>query len=397
VAKGDILVVPGFRAIYPYGLKKDEQLPVLHEGDTLDFLGAELFEKQTEPPARYSQGKLIQEMEKRGLGTKATRHAIIERLYEVRYAENDPVAPTCLGRAVIDALSTFAPRITTPNMTAELESEMDEIANGRTTRDAVVGHSRELLGKIMDDLIPVAAELGETLKEATAADAKVGVCKKSGHDLLVKSSAKTRGQFVGCSGWPDCDVTYPLPQGKIESVPELCPVCDTPQVKVIAFRTKPRVMCLDPACDTNYEPEVIVGTCAKCAEEGRSGDLKVLRSPRTLKRFVRCTNYDICGVSYPLPQRGAIEPTGVTCERCGSPEVVVQTGRGPWRICIDPNCPSKAEAAAKKEAKAAAAKKPPAKKAAAKKKPAAKKPAAKKAAAKKPVANKDVPGVESAE
>ena len=63
-------------------------------------------EKQTQPPARYSQGKLIQEMEKRGLGTKATRHDIIERLFERRYANNDPIEPTCLGRTVIEALSS---------------------------------------------------------------------------------------------------------------------------------------------------------------------------------------------------------------------------------------------------------------------------------------------------
>ena len=82
VAKGDVLVVPGFRRVYPFGLKKDEQLPALHEHEEVDFLGAAQTQKATEPPARYSQGKLIQEMEKRGLGTKATRHAIIERLFE---------------------------------------------------------------------------------------------------------------------------------------------------------------------------------------------------------------------------------------------------------------------------------------------------------------------------
>jgi len=350
VAKGDILVVPGFRAIYPYGLKKDEQLPALHEGDEVAFLGAELFEKQTEPPARYSQGKLIQEMEKRGLGTKATRHAIIERLEEVKYTEGDPIAPTCLGHAVIDALSAFAPRITTPNMTAELESEMDDIANGRISRKEVVDHSRELLGKVMDELIPKAADVGDTLKVATAADAKVGVCPKSGHDLLIKNSPKTKGQFVGCSGWPECDVTYPLPQGKIEAVEAACPECGTPQVRVIQFRTKPREMCLDPACPTNFEPEVIIGTCATCEADGRHGDLKTMRSARTLKRFVRCTNYETCQTSYPLPQRGEIEPTGERCEHCNAPVIVVQTGRGPWRICVDPNCPGKAEAAAKKAA-----------------------------------------------
>ena len=68
VAKGDVLAEPGFRAIYPYGLKKDEQLPALSEGSIIAFNGATCTKKQTEPPARYSQGKLVQEMEKLGLG-----------------------------------------------------------------------------------------------------------------------------------------------------------------------------------------------------------------------------------------------------------------------------------------------------------------------------------------
>ncbi len=341
VVKGDVLEIPGFRAIYPYGLKKDEQLPALSEQDEVDFLGAELTQKATQPPARYSQGKLIVEMEKRGLGTKATRHAIIERLLEVKYVVDEPPRPTKLGRAVIEALSTYAQRITTPDMTSELETEMDAIAAGGRTRTEVVAHSRELLARAMDDLLPRAAEVGEMLKVAGDGDAKVGVCPKSGHDLLVKSSAKTRGQFVGCSGWPDCDVTYPLPQGKIEAVPEACPACGTPQVKVIQFRSKPRIVCLDPACDTNHEPEVVVGVCSTCAKAGKHGDLIARRSPRTLKRFVRCANYDECQRSYPLPQRGDLAATGETCKACGAPMVIVTTNRGPWKVCIDPACPAR--------------------------------------------------------
>jgi len=218
----------------------------------------------------------------------------------------------------------------------------------------------------MDELIPKAGDVGAMLKEASADDAKVGVCPKSGHDLLVKSSAKTRGQFVGCSGWPECDVTYPLPQGKIEAVPELCPVCGTPQVKVIQFRSKPRVVCLDPACETNLEPEISVGKCKACADAGRDGELTVRKSPRTLKRFLRCTNYEQCQTSYPLPQRGEITPTGEVCESCGAPVIVVNSGRGPWRICVNPECPAKAEAAEKKPASRAkrTSSRPPAKRAA---------------------------------
>ena len=67
-------------------------------------------------------------MEKLGLGTKSTRHAIIERLYAVKYCVNDPIEPSQLGMAVCDALDKFAPHITHPEMTAELEEEMDNIA-----------------------------------------------------------------------------------------------------------------------------------------------------------------------------------------------------------------------------------------------------------------------------
>jgi DNA topoisomerase-1 len=344
IVRGDVLVTPGYRAIYPYGLKKDEQLPALEQGVDVAFLGAELLEKQTEPPARYSQATLLQEMEKRGLGTKATRHSIIERLYEVRYVEGEKIEPTCLGRAVIDALTAFAPRITTADMTAELESEMDDIANGRVTRRKVVDHSRALLGKVMDELIPKAEEVGEALKDATAEDAKVGVCPKSGHDLLIKSSPKTRGQFVGCSGWPECDVTYPLPQGKIEPVTDPCPACGTPQVTIIQFRSKPLTRCLDPNCSTNHEPTIDIGACKACEDAGKDGRLIAQRSPKSLKRFARCTNYEECKTSYPLPQRGELTATGERCASCSAPEVVVTTNRGPWRICVDPNCPTKADA-----------------------------------------------------
>lgn len=70
-ARGDVLVEPGYRSVYPYGLKKDEQMPPLTEGQTLDFWDADCAHKQTEPPARFSSGKLVQEMEAKGLGTKA--------------------------------------------------------------------------------------------------------------------------------------------------------------------------------------------------------------------------------------------------------------------------------------------------------------------------------------
>ena len=386
-ASGNVLANPGFRSIYPYGLKKDDQLPELHEGDICDVQKMDLLAKQTEPPARYSQGKLIQEMEKRGLGTKSTRASIIDTLYQRKYLKNDPCEPSQLGMAIIDALNTYAPRITTPEMTSELEDDMTKVAEGTDTQTQVVTHSRALLAGMMDGLIEHTEDLSEAIADAVTADAKIGVCPKCGRDLVVKTSAKTRGSFAGCMGWPDCDVTYPLPQGRIEALEgeaAVCPDCGAPRIKVQPFRQKAYETCINPACPTNREPDVEVGVCHACAEAGRVGKLIAHKSERTGKRFIRCTNYDDCGTSYPLPQRGKLEATGEECPDCGAPMVIVTTARGPWKLCPNMDCPGREKKAAAGRgrgtgAKAASAKKPAAKKTTTKK-PAAKKTTAKKKA-----------------
>ena len=388
-ASGNVLANPGFRSIYPYGLKKDDQLPELHEGDVCDVEKMDLLAKQTEPPARYSQGKLIQEMEKRGLGTKSTRASIIDTLYQRKYLKNDPCEPSQLGMAIIDALNTYAPRITTPEMTSELEDDMTKVAEGTDTQTQVVTHSRALLAGMMDGLIEHTEDLSEAIADAVTADAKIGVCPKCGRDLVVKTSAKTRGSFAGCMGWPDCDVTYPLPQGRIEALEgeaAVGPDCGAPRIKVQPFRQKAYETCINPACPTNREPDVEVGVCHACAEAGRTGKLIAHKSERTGKRFIRCTNYDDCGTSYPLPQRGKLEATGEECPDCGAPMVIVTTARGPWKLCPNMDCPGREKQAAAGRGrgrgtgtKAASAKKPAAKKTATKK-PAAKKTTAKKKA-----------------
>ena len=136
-----------------------------------------------------------------------------------------------------------------------------------------------------------------------------------------------------------------------------------------------------------------MGECKACAEAGRHGDLVAHKSEKSGKRFIRCTNYDDCGTSYPLPARGELHATTETCPECGAPIVEVMTARGPWRLCPNPNCPgrekraTRGRGAATKTAEKAADKKPAAKKTATKKattkKASTKKTAAKKATTKR--------------
>ena len=220
---------------------------------------------------------------------------------------------------------------------------MDSIAEGAVTKDEVVEKSRQLLSEQLATLMPHSEEVADALSDAVAADAYVGPCPKCGKDLQLKASHKTKSMFIGCAGWPDCDVTYPLPKGKIEAVPEPCPTCGMPQVKVTAFRAKPRTQCIDPNCASNQEPEVVVGKCPTCAAKGLDKQLIARRNPRTLKRSVTCENFDECATRYPLPQYGDIIPTEEVCEHCGAPMVVIKTARGPWKLCPNFDCPGKEE------------------------------------------------------
>jgi len=372
VAKGDVVVVPGFRAVYGYGLKKDEHLPAMAQGDELAFLGATMEAKETQPPARYSSGKLIQEMERLGLGTKATRHDIIQTLADRKYVKGEPIEPTNKGVSVITALSAHAARITTPDMTTVLDAEMDAIAEGRDTRERVVEHSRNLLGAVIDVVLDQVSEVSDELSTAIDEDAKVGICQVCGNDLMIKFSPKNKSSFVGCSGYPDCSQTYPLPKlSKFEATEGLCEACGSPRIKVIQFKKRPAIMCLSPVCPTKQGPELLIGECPKCG-----GELKVVYS-QFGKRYVRCEHWDPKEhpIAYPLPQSGDIVVPGLKCDACGAPKVTITTRKGPWTICIDPECPEKVAAGTSLSSRpkygAKAKAKPKAKPKAAAKKPAA--------------------------
>src|SRR5215217_7042966 len=90
---GTVVTEEGWLGVYFYGRRADEELPALKEGDEVDIVEAEVLGKETQPPSRYGQGRLIKLMEDLGLGTKATRPNIIQNLYDRGYVHDDPIIP----------------------------------------------------------------------------------------------------------------------------------------------------------------------------------------------------------------------------------------------------------------------------------------------------------------
>jgi len=100
-------------------------------------------------------------------------------------------------------------------------------------------------------------------------------------------------------------------------------------------------MMSESATETSIAQSVL-GPCPVC----KTGRLRVIRSFKTKKRFVGCTNYPAgCRASAPLPQRGTVKATSKPCRSCGWPVVYVRTGgrRYPWRLCVNVGCPDKAK------------------------------------------------------
>jgi DNA topoisomerase-1 len=84
--------------------------------------------------------------------------------------------------------------------------------------------------------------------------------------------------------------------------------------------------------------ERVIGNCPNC----RNGKLMIVYSRKTKKRFIGCTNYfqNICRISFPLPQKGIVKPTGRKCNRCGWPTLQIYVrDKRPWSLCFNPNCP----------------------------------------------------------
>lgn len=252
--RGFHLLNPGFLAIYPYKSHKEEEIPPLSEGDLVKVIKKELLQKETQPPARYTQARLVKLMEELGLGTKATRHQIIQNLYERGYITGNPIQPTEVGIAVAETLQSHMERIATPQMTAELEKEMDDIAEGKKEKEEVVQVSREMLLEVLNELEGKKEKVGERIIRGAISDQIMGPCPLCGKDVMVRKSAKTKKRFLACSGYPECNLTYPLPQkGDVYGEGRECEYCGAPLVRVINKGRRPWIICPNMKCPSKED------------------------------------------------------------------------------------------------------------------------------------------------
>ena len=284
-ASGSVLKFDGYLRLYsPYEKQKDEILPELIEQEILESQNIEKTQHFTKPPARYSEAKLIKEMEELGIGRPSTYAMIIDTIQTRGYVElvDKTFKPTESGILTSDRLTQFFNDIINVEYTAQMEKELDDIAEGQDDYfDAI-----DTFIKKFQPLLDEANEKMEVISPKKTGEK----CPECGHDLVERHGRY--GKFIACENYPECKY---IKKEKVEPefTGENCPKCGSPMV----FKT------------------------------GRYG------------KFEACSNYPQC--KYIKNSKKKAEPvmTDEVCPNCGSP-VVIKKGRwGEFKACSNyPKC-----------------------------------------------------------
>ena len=233
-AQGHTQVFDGYLKVYAeYEASKDVVLPKIAENDLLDAKKVEGEQHFTEPPQRYTEARLVKEMEKNGIGRPSTYADIIDKIQSRGYVElkkpNDNsktkvFIPTEQGELTSGKLDEFFKDMINVKYTAKMEDSLDEIAEGKMDH---VSFERDFYNKLMPLLDNAYKNMEKKEPEKTGE-----VCPECGKELVIRDGRF--GKFISCSGYPDCKYHRPLEEKKKTETIELeetCPECGAKLLK----------------------------------------------------------------------------------------------------------------------------------------------------------------------
>ena len=263
---GTVETFDGFLKVYREFMNSDEKvLPDLKEGEVLKTRDVETAQKFTKPPARYTEATLIEEMEKLGIGRPSTYAQTMKTIKDRDYVsvKDKRFIPTEVGIEVTDKLQEFFSSIINVTYTAEMETELDEIADDKLNNVNVL---RDFYDRFEPLLEKALKEMQKKAPEETGE-----VCPKCGSPMVIRKSRY--GKFEACSNYPTCKYIK-QEEKEVKEVKEVC-------------------------------------KCAKCKD-----GMIIERLTRRNKVFYGCSNFPKCKAAY------WDKPTGEACPICG--EVLVE-------------------------------------------------------------------------
>ena len=259
-AVGSQLKFAGFTMLYSEGKDKKEKnkdvtLPVLEVGQKLE---AEKFEPKqhfTEPPPRYTEASLVKTLEEKGIGRPSTYSPTIETILSRGYVdkEDKKFVPTELGFVVTDLLKEYFADIVDIPFTAQMETQLDEIAEGKYTKEEVLGRFYEPFAKTLEK---ADEDIGHVELPVEVSDVK---CENCGEFMVVKQGRY--GKFLACPNFPTCRNTKPI----VKDMGVICHKCGGHIIERHSKRGRIFYGCDHwPECDFVTWDTPLTETCPEC-------------------------------------------------------------------------------------------------------------------------------------
>jgi DNA topoisomerase-1 len=311
---------------------EDEEglLPELSNGESLALHtppGVLAEQKFTQPPARFNEGSLVRELEKRGIGRPSTYAEIISKVQARDYVERLPggqMKASDLGKTVVDGLVSTKLDFMEPSFTAKMEEDLDDVQAGKLARSKLLerfyGRFREVL--------EVAKKDKRWAPEPEPTDFPCPETGDQGHKLLKRWSKN--GFFLGCEDYPKCKYTRDFgSDGTLQPVKLTDYDCEKCGKKMIikSGRYGEFLSCSDyPTCKTT-RPVPLGVPCPKCG-----GDIVEVRSKkRGAKSFYGCTRYAATpSCDFKVWQK----PVAIPCPVCACPFMTIGGGaKNPKLVC----------------------------------------------------------------
>jgi len=298
ILKGTRTIEKNWHLLYePYLKFEDVELPKFNKNDKVENKKIEVLNKKTTHPKRYTDASIIKELEKRNLGTKATRAEILENLRNRGFVIDKSIKITELGLAMDSVLTEETPILVDEKLTRHFEEEMEKIREEKSTPEKILNEAKKKLNKILLEISQKEVELGRKLAKAshiaTIEMSTVGKCPNCKDGILmIRTAKKTGKKFVGCNNYPNCKTIFNLPSVKfIKTIPDQPE--DDGSINVFAGKSEGNLRKIpinnekeETSNEKKYSEEGMV--CPNCKE----GKMKLRKS--FYGEFLGCDNYPKC-------------------------------------------------------------------------------------------------------
>ncbi|MBN4077314.1 type I DNA topoisomerase [Sulfobacillus acidophilus] len=327
-ATGAIMRFDGFLKVYNEQVDEDDKaaldeakqehvhLPDVEKGDEIELKKVNANQHFTQPPPKFNEASLVKELEEKGIGRPSTYASILSTIQDKGYVEKSEnrFSPSELGLIVTDLLKESFPDIMDVAFTAEMEEKLDKIEEGKN-------NLKDTLQNFYAPFKKAVLHAQESMRDIKRMEEPTDLlCEKCGSGMIVKWGKN--GSFLGCSNYPTCSNTSPFKRvdGKvvIEKVDKNVDVdCQKCGAKMALKQGKyGRFLGCSRYPDCTFTMPLPTGI--KCPKEGCTGDV-VQKRGRQGKTFYGCSKYPDCEfVSWNMP-------VNKKCPMCENPYIVVKT------------------------------------------------------------------------